>query len=141
MAGLLAAGLVPACLQDGTPTPTPAAPTPTPQINGDLMTLLLANYPALTASNGSAGFDTPFGAVIVAHLGSGAGSSYVCLSRVCPADGCLVNFDPTIDGFRCPCDDSTFATNGAVTTGGAPAPLFPYPTTTSAGQLVVNFGS
>lgn len=126
----------------GSPTPTPL-PTPTPTISNGIMTLAVADYPSLAQADGSATFNVPSaGAIIVAHLDAQTGATaYVCLTRVCTHQGCLVNYDAGTNGFRCPCHNSTYATNGTNTGGPAPAPLHAYATTFDGTTITVDLNS
>jgi len=70
--------------------------------------------------------------IIIAHTSS---DTYVAVSDVCTHQGCVVQFNS--NAFVCPCHFSTFALNGSVTGGPAPASLTKYNTMLTGNSLRV----
>lgn len=116
---------------DGGPTAPDAAVI---SINGNTMTLLVAQNPALSRSNGMVLASQR--SVLVLRTG---GNQFQALSSVCTHQACTVS---EFDGSRltCPCHGSQFSTSGAVTKGPATAALRSFPTTfdSATGTISVN---
>jgi cytochrome b6-f complex iron-sulfur subunit len=58
-------------------------------------------------------------------------------SMVCTHLGCLVEWQPTEEGFYCPCHDGRFDQFGEVTAGPPPVPLEQFPATIEGDQVIV----
>ena len=78
------------------------------------------------------------GYVFVAKEISGKTKAY---SASCPHVGCLVDFDKSTEGFRCPCHNASFAKNGVRTGPENPSPrdLDPLETKVEKGEVWVHF--
>ena len=113
-----------------------ASPTPTPDVTGGILTVSLADHPALADADGFITFNVAGNRIIIAHVDAGA--TYVCLSSVCTHQGCGVSFAGGANTFNCPCHGSQFSTTGAVLAGPAPTALRSYPTTFDGTTVVVD---
>lgn len=127
-----AAALASACGGDGGGPTAPGATGVV--INGTMMTVPLAQNPALGESGGMV--LVPQAQALVIRVSS---TSYQAMTSVCTHQGCTVN---SFNGSRvsCPCHGSQFSTAGAVVRGPATAPLRTYPTTfdSATGIITVN---
>jgi cytochrome b6-f complex iron-sulfur subunit len=126
----------------GSPTPTPV-PTQTPVVSGGIMTLPLADWPALSGADGALSFNVaPAGAIIVAHLDAGTtAGSYICLSSTCTHQGCTVVYQASDNQFHCPCHGSVYTNAGIVALGPSVTPLHAYTTTFDGATVTVDLNS
>ncbi len=130
LAGLACAAA--ACTADGSGPTAPQASGI--NIDGNTLTLLLSQNPALSASNGLVLVAQR--SVLVFRLSS---TEYGALASVCTHQACTVS---SFDGSRltCPCHGSQFSPSGAVTRGPAAVALRAYQTSfdSASGTITVN---
>ncbi len=63
--------------------------------------------------------EIPIGAVYLRRAGAG---KIVALNVICPHAGCFVTLQKSGKDFLCPCHDSKFDLDGAITSPGSPSP-------------------
>lgn len=100
------------------------------------VTLLLADFPELRATNGAAsilppGFADP---VLVLRVPGG----FAAVSPICTHRGCTV--EVAGDRLECPCHGSTYDRTGALLGGPAERPLARFGVTTSTDRVVIDLG-
>lgn len=120
-----------------------ASPTPPPDITGGVMTLPLADYPALSPVDGFVRFSGIAGVpgvtqVIVAHVDA---STFVCLSSRCTHQGCTLGYSGAANTFPCNCHGSEFAADGSVIDGPATVPVDAFLTTFDGTTVTVDFNT
>src|ERR1043166_8169337 len=62
---------------------------------------------------------TPIGAVYLRRVGD---KGVKALNVVCPHAGCFVDYNPTANGYACPCHNSAFSLDGKISSPSSPAP-------------------
>jgi cytochrome b6-f complex iron-sulfur subunit len=111
-----------------------ATPGPTPV--GGILTLPIAEYPALSSVDGDQVFNiTGTGRIVVAQVSSGV---FVSVGASCPHQGTTIGWNGNADEFVCPNHGSTFDQDGNVTGGPAVAGVPSYPTTFDGTNVVID---
>lgn len=100
--------------------------TCTTSTDGTIVTLCVADNPALGRVNGSINVRTRRGELIVVRVDD---TTVIADSNICTHAGCPVQWRAAHSDLYCGCHGSAFAQNGAVTQGPARSPLASYPTT------------
>jgi Rieske Fe-S protein len=67
------------------------------------------------------------------------GGDVSCLSAECPHLGCKIAFSEPDHAYTCPCHESLFGLDGAVTAGPSPRPMDPIEVKIEDGKILVQF--
>lgn len=127
LATLACAALACSSSDDGPTAPSANGVT----INGNVMTVPLAQNPSLSQSNGFILVSSA--RVLVVRVGN---NEFRAVSSVCTHQGCTVNrFDGEL--LTCTCHGSQFSTNGSVARGPASSPLQAFATSYDAASNTI----
>lgn len=133
---LVTIGGVAGCSGGGDDDDDGFSPTPGPTPVAGILTLPIAEYPALQAVDGDQAFTiTGTGRIVVAQVSAGV---FKTVGGTCPHQGGQLFWDGPDDEFQCPLHGSTFTEDGVRIQGDAVTGVPSYPTTFDGTNIVVD---